>query len=114
QIRERLGDGEVVVVSVGDMEAEEAMRRCLAMGADRGIRIWSDELEGADPIAVARALAPVVRGEGPDIVFCGVQSSDAVQAATGTALAELLDLPRVAVVTKIEWSGSGTATVNRE
>jgi len=114
QIRERLDSGEVVVVSVGDEDVEEAMRRCLAMGADRGIRIWSDELEGADPIVVARALAPVVRGEEPDLVFCGVQSSDAVQAATGTALAELLGLPRVAVVTKIEWDGAGTATVNRE
>ena len=83
------------------------------MGVDRGIRIWSDELAGADPITVARALADVVRGESPDLVLCGVQSSDAVQAATGAALAEVLDLPRVAVVTKLEL-GSGSATVHRE
>ncbi len=105
------GDGEVVVVSVGPEDAEEAMRRCLAMGADRGIRVdFDDQL---DPIQVARALAEVVRAESPDLVFTGVQSADAVQAATGTALAELLDLPRVAVVTKIEL-GDGKATVNRE
>jgi electron transfer flavoprotein beta subunit len=114
QIAERLGGGEVVVVSVGDEEAEDGMRRCLAMGADRGIRIESEELESGDPVTIARALAPVVRREEPQLVFCGVQSSDAVQAATGTALAELLDLPRVAVVTKIEWQGSGPATVHRE
>ena len=113
QIRDRLGDGEVVVVTVGDEESEEAVRRCLAMGADRAVRIESEGVE-RDPISLARALAPVVRGESPDLVLCGVQSSDAVQAATGTALSELLDLPRVAVVTKIEWSGSGPATVNRE
>jgi electron transfer flavoprotein beta subunit len=107
------GDGEVVVVTVGDEDAEEAMRRALAMGADRGVRVWADELAGADPIAVARALAEVVRAESPDLVLAGVQSSDAVQAATGTALAELLDLPRVAVVTKLEL-GNGTATVHRE
>jgi electron transfer flavoprotein beta subunit len=100
-----------VVVSVGPEDAEEAMRRCLAMGAHRGIRVDTDDW--LDPIQVARALAEVVRAESPDLVFAGVQSADSVQATTGTALAELLDLPRVAVVTKIEL-GDGKATVNRE
>src|SRR5919199_2540539 len=113
QIRERLGGGEVVVVTVDDKESEDALRRCLAMGADRAVRIEADGVEN-DPLSLARALAPVVEGEGADLVFCGVQSSDAVQAATGTALAELLDLARVAVVAKLEWSGSGPATVHRE
>jgi electron transfer flavoprotein beta subunit len=113
RLRESAGEGEVVAVTVGDEEAEGAMRRALAMGADRGIRVWAEELAGADPITVARALAEVVRAESPDLVFCGVQSSDAAQAATGTALAELLGLPRVAVVTKLEL-GSGSATVHRE
>jgi electron transfer flavoprotein beta subunit len=110
---EQAGEGEVVVVSVGDEDAEDAMRRALAMGAERGIRIWEEELAGADPITVARALAEVVRAESPDLVLCGVQSSDSVQAATGTALAELLGLPSVAVVTRLEL-GDGTATVHRE
>ena len=72
------GDGEVVVVSVGGEEAEEALRRCLAMGADRAVRV---ELgRRADPLAVARALAArSSRREQPDLVLCGVQSSDAVQ-----------------------------------
>ncbi len=113
RLREAAGDGEVVAVTVGDEEAEDAMRRALAMGADRGIRVWSDDLAGADPITVARVLAEVVRAESPDLVFCGVQSSDAVQAATGAALAEFLDLPRVAVVTKLELR-NGSATVHRE
>jgi electron transfer flavoprotein beta subunit len=103
--------GEVVVVSVGPEDVEDCMRRCLAMGADRGVRVHSEET--LDPIQVAGLLAEVVRAESPDLVFTGVQSADAVQAATGTALAELLDLPRVAVVTKIEL-GDGKATVNRE
>ena len=113
QLVERAGEGEVVVVSVGDEDAEEAMRRALAMGAGRGIRVWAPELAGADPITVARALAEVVRAESADLVLCGVQSSDSVQAATGVALAELLELPRVAVVTKVSL-GDGTATVHRE
>jgi electron transfer flavoprotein beta subunit len=113
RVRDATGEGDVVAVTVGDEDAEDAMRRALAMGVDRGIRVWSDELGGADPITVARALAEVVRSESADLVLCGVQSSDAVQAATGTALAEVLDLPRVAVVTKLEL-GDGTATVHRE
>jgi len=97
QLRERLG-GEVVLVTCGARESEAALRRCLAMGADRAIRV---EATGRDPFTVARALAEVVRAESPDLVFCGVQSSDAVQAATGTVLAELLGLPRAAVVTRV-------------
>jgi len=108
---EAAGSGEVLVVSVGDEDTEDAMRRCLAMGADRGIRVETDER--LDPMQVARALAEVVRSESPDLVFAGVQSSDSVQAATGGALAALLDLPSVAVVTKIEL-GDGKAKVKRE
>jgi electron transfer flavoprotein beta subunit len=111
QLVERAGgEGEVVIVSVGD---EDAMRRALAMGAGRGVRVSSDGVADRDPITVARALAEVVRDESPELVLCGVQSSDSVQAATGTALAELLGLPRVAVVTKVEL-GDGSATVHRE
>jgi electron transfer flavoprotein beta subunit len=105
------GGGEVVVVTCGPKESEAALRRCLAMGADRAVRI--EGVVGHDPIRVARALAEVVRDESPDLVLCGVQSSDAVQAATGTALAELVGMPRVAVVAKFE-PGSGSARVHRE
>jgi electron transfer flavoprotein beta subunit len=108
---EAAGSGEVLVVSVGDEDTEDAMRRCLAMGADRGIRV--EAAERLDPMQVARALAEVVQSESPDLVFAGVQSSDSVQAATGGALAALLDLPSVAVVTKVEL-GDGKAKVNRE
>jgi electron transfer flavoprotein beta subunit len=108
---ETAGSGEVVVVSVGDEDSEDSMRRCLAMGADRGIRVEAERT--LDAMQVARALAEVVQSESPDLVFAGVQSSDSVQAATGGALAGLLDMPSVAVVTKIEL-GEGKATVNRE
>lgn len=111
RLRERLG-GEVVLVTCGAKESEAALRRCLAMGADRAIRV---EAAGRDPFTVARALAEVVRAESPDLVLCGVQSSDAVQAATGTALAELLDLPRVAVVTRLDFDDAARkAVVDRE
>ena len=87
------------------------LRRCLAMGADRAIRV---DAEPVDPISTAWALAAVVGAESPDLVLTGVQSADSVQGSTGVALAELLGLPRVAVVTRLDWSGSGPAVVDRE
>src|ERR1700761_1618792 len=115
-LREQTGeDGEVVVVTVGDDEAEDALLGCLARGADRAVRVWDDSLADADVLAVARTLAAAVGREAPDLVLCGVQSSDAVNGATGTALAGYLDLPRVAVVTRLDWdAASDTATVHRE
>src|ERR687892_624794 len=111
QLREAQGEGEVVVVSVGDEEAEEGLRACLAKGADRALRIWDESLEGADPLTVARLLAAVVERESPDLVVCGVQSSDAVHGATGIALAAHLGLPRVAVVKSLDYdAASGSAT----
>jgi electron transfer flavoprotein beta subunit len=115
QLREAAGEGEIVVVTVGDEEAVEGLLGCLARGADRAIRVWEDALEGADVLAVARVLAAVVERESPDLVLCGVQSSDAVNGATGVALAAHLGLPRVAVVTRIEHDpGSGTVVADRE
>lgn len=115
RLKEAAGDGQVVAVTVGDEDAEDALRRCLAMGADRAVRIDGESVPVGDPITTARALAGVVARESADLVLCGVQSSDAVQGATGTALAELLGLPRVAVVTRLDWDrGAGKATVHRE
>ena len=115
QLREAQGEGEVVVDLGRDEEAEEGLRACLAKGADRALRIWDDALAGADALAVARVLAAAVERESPDLVLCGVQSSDAVHSATGVALAAHLGLPRVAVVKALDYdAGRDSATVERE
>jgi electron transfer flavoprotein beta subunit len=115
ELRETEGTGEVVVMSVGDREAEEGLRACLAKGADRALRVWEGSLEGADPLTVARVLAAAVERESPDLVLCGVQSSDAVNSATGVALAAHLGLPRVAVVKALDYDPASRATtVERE
>lgn len=107
--------GEVLVLTAGDEESAEVLRRCAAMGADRVMRVSSTALPGPDPIAVARALASVLGEERPDLVLCGAQSSDAVQGATASALGGLLELPIVAVVRRIELSADGaSAVVHRE
>jgi electron transfer flavoprotein beta subunit len=118
QLREQIGgDGhEVVAVTVGDDEAQDALLGCLARGADRAVRVWDEDvLPRGDVLVTARALAAAVAREQPDLVLCGVQSSDAVNGATGTAVAGLLGFPRVAVVKQLEFDESArTLTVARE
>jgi electron transfer flavoprotein beta subunit len=115
QLREQAGAGELVVITVGDDESDEALLTCLAKGADRAVRIWDDELTTRDPLVVARVLASALTNEAPDLILCGVQSSDAANGATGVALAAYLDLPYVAVVRHIDYDvEAGIATVERE
>jgi electron transfer flavoprotein beta subunit len=115
EIRESRGEGEVIVVTVGDDSAEDALLSCLAKGADRAIRIADDALEEADVLQVARVLAEVTRRERPDLVLCGVQSSDAMNGATGIALAGFADMPHVAVVRALIYDHEArSAHVDRE
>jgi electron transfer flavoprotein beta subunit len=113
ELVESADGGEVVAVTVGDEHAEEGLLACLAKGADRAIRVWDDALEGADTLVVAAVLAAVVDAERPELVLCGVQSSDAANAATGIALAGLTELAHVAVVKEIARAGE-MLTVHRE
>lgn len=112
---EAAGEGEVIVASVGEQAATEALRKCLAMGAHRATRVWGDGLQLLDPLTVARSLAQLARDEAADLVLCGVQSEDAAQQATGPALASALDAPCVTMATGIEGVDGGRALrVQRE
>ena len=111
---EALKGGEVVVVTVGPPEAEETLRKALAKGAHRGVRVWNERLTDADPLAVARMLAGVALQEHPDLIITGAQSGDQANGATGTALAKLLGLPHVALVVEMAWDGKGEMSVTRE
>ncbi|CAG0956927.1 Electron transfer flavoprotein subunit beta [Methylophilaceae bacterium] len=106
---------EVVVVSVGPERVDESLRKCLAKGADRAVRIWDDAIEGSDAIAIGKVLAAVVKKEAPDMVFAGVQSSDQAYSSTGISTAAYLDWPHAAVVADLQYSpGSGSAVIRRE
>jgi electron transfer flavoprotein beta subunit len=106
---------EVVVVSVGPGEADEVLRKCLAKGADRALRIWDEAIEGSDPIAIARVLAAAARREAPGLLFAGVQSSDQAFAATGIATAAFLGWPHAAVVSLLNYTpGAHRAVLRRE
>ncbi|MDR2366078.1 MAG: 4Fe-4S dicluster domain-containing protein [Zoogloeaceae bacterium] len=111
---EALEGGEVVVVTIGPDGAEDAMRKALAKGAHRGVRVWGEHLADADPIVIASVLAGIALQEKPDLIFTGAQSGDQANAATGAALASLLGLPRVGMAVKTRWEGGATLQVTRE
>lgn len=106
---------EVVVVSVGPDRVDESLRKCLAKGADRAIRVWDDSAEGSDAIVVGRILTEVIKKEAPDMVFAGVQSSDQAYASTGISVASYLNWPHAAVVADLQYKpGDNKATIRRE
>jgi electron transfer flavoprotein beta subunit len=96
--------GEVTLVTVGPPSYQATIRNGLAMGADGAVLLTTDA--DPDPLQVARALAEEIRGKGFDLVLCGKQAVDDDQAAVGAMLAELLELPCITVVTKLEIEGS--------
>jgi electron transfer flavoprotein beta subunit len=98
------GGGEVVVLTLGPAEAEEQLRDCLAIGADRGILLkTSDEW---DPQATAGAIVDAARGEEPfDLVLFGNESADAGNYQVGIRVAYALGLPVVTGLKKIEVLG---------
>jgi electron transfer flavoprotein beta subunit len=109
------GAVEVVAVSVGPEAVDESLRKCLAKGADRAIRVWDKGLEESDSVAIARVLAAVARREAPDMLFAGVQSSDQAFAATGVATAAFLNWPHGAVVSSLDYRpGAKRALFRRE
>ena len=116
QIKEASADPvEVIAVSVGPEEVDESLRKCLAKGADRAVRVWDAAIEGSDPIAIARVLAAVAKREAPGMLFAGVQSSDQAFASTGIAAAAFLDWPHAAVVSQLTYTpGAQSAIYRRE
>jgi electron transfer flavoprotein beta subunit len=106
---------EVIAVTVAPESADEALRKCLAKGADRAIRLWDESVQGSDPIAIARILAAAAKAESADLVFAGVQSSDHSFASTGIAIAAFLGWPYAAVVSSLTYSpGAKSAVFRRE
>ncbi|MDH3198803.1 MAG: electron transfer flavoprotein subunit beta/FixA family protein [Candidatus Krumholzibacteria bacterium] len=112
QRKEAAGTGEVTVIAVGPAASQETIRTALAMGADRGVLLQADAVP-ADGLAVARALAAELRDGGYDLILCGKMAIDDQSYQVGPMLAELLDLPCVTAVTKLELA-AGTGTAERE
>ena len=113
QLKEAVGEGEVVLVCAGPADAAATLRQGLAMGADRAVLIEDEAFLLADGLSRARALAAVARDEAPDLILLGKQGVGTDETQTGPMLAEFLGLPHVSAVGKFEVSG-GRFTARRE
>ena len=112
QIRDKVG-GSVTVVSVGDQETEEVIRREMAMGADNGIHLMDDAFDGSDGKGVAAALKALVEKGNYDLILTGAQADDGA-GQVGGMLAAMLDCPFASLVNLIEIIDDKKIKVGRE
>ena len=111
RLREAGKADEIVAISIGAQQCQETIRTALAMGADRGILIRSDET--LEPLAVAKLMKAVVEREQPGLVITGKQSIDGDNTQTGQMLAALLGWPQGTFAYRIE-VGDGEMDLTRE
>ena len=102
---------EVIAVSCGPAQCQETLRTAMAIGADRGILVQTDE--ELQPLAVAKLLKALVAKEGPQLVILGKQAIDDDCNQTGQMLAALADMPQATFASKVEVA-DGKASVTRE
>ncbi len=111
RLKEAGGADEIVVVSIGGKQTQETIRTGLAMGADRGIHIETDD--EVEPLGVAKLLQKVVEEEAPGVVIMGKQAIDGDNNQTGQMLSALLNWSMATFVSKLEISGD-EASATRE
>lgn len=109
---------EVVAYTMGPPQARDALVQCLAMGADSAVHLSDRAFAGSDTLATARALSMALAGQGYDLIICGRNSVDAETGQVGPEIAELLDLPQVSAVRRLELDlaangGNGALTAER-
>ena len=107
RIKERTGEGEVVLVSMGPAKAQDALRKALAMGADRAVLVTDEDATGSDLVATSRVLAAVLEREKADLVLFGQQSSDADGAVLWAAVGDRLRRPYISQVAELTVADGG-------
>ena len=105
QLRDQLGEGKVIVMTMGPMQAVGMQRELLAMGADEAVLVSGREFGGSDTYATSQILAAAIHKLGvekDDIIFCGRQAIDGDTAQVGPQIAEKLGLPQVTYVAELK------------
>jgi electron transfer flavoprotein beta subunit len=113
RLKDAGGDGEVVLVSLGPPKALDALRKALAMGADRAVLISDEGAAGADLVATSKALAKALEREGADLILFGQQANDSDGAVLWAAVADRLRLPVVSQAAEVTHA-DGKLTVKRQ
>ena len=112
QLKEKAGQGEVVVISLGPSAVQETIRKALSMGADRGVHLQADKIP-FDSFAIATALAAELKDGGYDLILFGKLAPDSSNGVTAAIVAELLGLPCVTAISRLEIA-NGRGTAKRE
>jgi electron transfer flavoprotein beta subunit len=112
RIKEKHG-GTVTAITVGSEDADSTLRKCLARGADKAVRLADVKFEGSDGYAIAKILHSAIKGLPFDLVLTGALAGDDGYTMVGPLLAEMLEIPHATMIKKIEL-GDGVAKVNRE
>src|SRR6266700_7564556 len=107
------GEGEVVVVSLGPERTLDALRKALAMGADRVLLVSDEAAAGSDLVATSYVLAKALEREGADLILFGQQAADSDGAVLWAAVADRLRLPVVSQAAEVTHA-DGTLTVKRQ
>jgi electron transfer flavoprotein beta subunit len=107
RIKERNGDTEVTVISLGDGSAEDGLRKCLSMGADKAIHIYDEDYGELDAWMTATALAYSIRDRDFKLILGGRRAIDDNGGLVGPYVAEILGIPHVSGVVKLELDGEG-------
>ncbi len=98
QLKERYG-GEVIVITMGPSQAEEALREAISLGADKGYLITDRLFAGSDTLATAYILSRAIKKIGDfDLIICGKQAIDGDTAQTGPEVAEMLGIPHISYI----------------
>ena len=113
QVAENGDDVEVVVLTVGPDDATDAIKRALQMGASAGIHVLDDAIAGSDALATSAVLAAAVRKAEPDLVLCGMASTDGAMGVVPVMVAERLGWPAATLGVSLE-VGDGVVTVRRD
>jgi electron transfer flavoprotein beta subunit len=113
RLKEKVSGTEVVLVSIGQKNAQEQLRTGLAMGADRAILVIAEQ--ALEPLAVARVLVKLSETEKPELLLMGKQAIDDDSNCVGQMVAELLGWPQATFASKVELGGDQkSAQVTRE
>jgi electron transfer flavoprotein beta subunit len=112
-IRDRVGEGQVIALSIGPERADAVLRKSIALGADRGVRLDPPAAHSLDAGAVVALLAAAARHHACALVVCGQQAADTLNGQTGIALSAALDWPIVSSVTDVVRVESGRTLVLR-
>lgn len=104
-LKEKYG-AEVIVLTMGPMQAEKALREALAMGADQAYLLTDRAFAGSDTLATSTIIAAAIKKLGADVVFCGRQAIDGDTAQVGPQIAEHLDIPQITYAAAIDYDAN--------